>query len=1648
MKPLPRIPLLGLLCLLVTAVASAGEYQPGVLRQLEQTLTHQGSVAWVNDVVVSLMADARDDAARQRWLDDYDVDLFDWYCGAGMNAGNFYRLRGIRTSCAEEYEYEESLQFDTADTFRLFERNGLGLDLHGNRLPMGGPYKGAYYMEVVAPKWREVVRQGLLRPAAYGDCVTQDNIGTVIDHTFGWDTWNEQAFKQWLGERCTPAQLRALGVGDLQAFEPRKKLLELRTALRDEELLENPLARQWILFQNVVNLKVWGEMVRDTRAEALRRGRPCPAVYGNQCRDEVGLSPYQVAQSALVDVVWIETGMFQPGFTPSASARSTLTYKVGWASGRYAKPVWNIEYPGEFGNPGGEAAKIVMAEAQANGGLCYVGFGPGQEAYQKFFGTQRALFTRRQQYARVGLVYSIPSLMWRSYGSFRMPWDGRRYFNALGRVLEDRHVPYEVVVFGHPELWDDNAILQRLSRYDSLLLPSVDCLTAAQVKALQRFAAAGGTVVTVGPTALRDESYRPVPAALKPTLKLDEAALQAYLKQKPGSPEAPEVLALEEAVCRGARGELLRTSAPRTVWTTPWLHEGGRLLAVHLVNYDFEPKGDRVPPVENVSLEVKLPASGRFGRAVWVAPEQAARDLPLTRNGDWAKVTVPRLDVYGIVVFTSGEELERANTVARARRALDRILVATAAPAPAALAAQVKQAATLPAARAALAAAEQQLQAVIDANLKAVADRRAANLRACGAAVRAFDFGGGQAAAGCTQVTTASAYGPAAGFGWERADGLSQSAADSPDALHGDAISGVGESRFRIDLPNGDYSVTVVSTMPAPGAYLATTSVQANGDWKLLGERGWAGVHTARSFPVSVREGTLLLTFSGTARNNDQGRQTQVARDWAVCGVVVRPRAAVPPAGPNLSAGALRDWLIAGPFACPDCRALEQAGPPPGAKVEWKRFTSPSAALAPVRLAALISPLTEQVAYGRTQVYSDRARQARLWLGTTGLAVARLNGREVARDLTAAGLQADELSVPVRLERGWNPLQVQIANYWGDKWAFAAALTAPDGTALPGLRCAATGAAADPSLPRLYEYRAPVLRTGAAALELGKPAAVTVEFTNGGASPLAGELALMVPPAAREALRVEGETAFAALAPAASLARTFTVTLLRPLAEREVTLTAEAKLPGLTRTGSPVTLPLRQPSLQLSCPRLGFLEPATRPLFDFRQGPGDWTGSLDTTVSVGAAPAAAAEPAGAEPVLHAEVRSPGDGKPDNRTIRTTFAQEPNDWSLYDTLSYWVRVTDDDATVATRNFCVVVMDRAGRGGQQYAMHTIPVNRWVQVREDLSGYYRDDVATIIPHLYLRDYNKSEHYHFYFRGFTLQRTGETPLARFLGSSAAPQEVPLIVRLSNPLSAPLTGTLQVAPPAGWSARPGRQPVAAAPGRTAEAYFTLAPPAGAGGVKVPLEVTLSTEGFSQTLQQEVSPLRTALCPVATPAPESDVRSWPAPGLLSGFSLLDGSGPARAQTTGAVACDDTCLYIAARCTEPQMPALRTRVTEAGGPVWEDDCMEVYLQPAPGTSAYYHLIANAAGVLREEGIGLPSWRSGAVCRARRDGDGWSVYLAVPFSALGGKPAPGSVWGLNLNRGRPAKPGAPEEYSCWSCTYGGFHNPARFGLLLFR
>ena len=200
------------------------------------------------------------------------------------------------------------------------------------------------------------------------------------------------------------------------------------------------------------------------------------------------------------------------------------------------------------------------------------------------------------------------------------------------------------------------------------------------------------------------------------------------------------------------------------------------------------------------------------------------------------------------------------------------------------------------------------------------------------------------------------------------------------------------------------------------------------------------------------------------------------------------------------------------------------------------------------------------------------------------------------------------------------------------------------------------------------------------------------------------------------------------------------------------------------------------------------------------------------------------------------------------------------------------------------------------------------------------------------------------------------------------------------------------------------------------------------------------------------------LVPKAAGAPTVDGRlddaCWKE-ALRAEFRRLDGN-PERPKhpTAAMLAADEKTLYVAFRCTEPQMDSLVSRKRERDANVWEDDSVEVFLKVGgEPTRDYFHLIVNPDGsMLDDRGGKTEAWQSGAKVAAAKGKDAWSVEIAIPieeFSRAEDKARPAGAWRLNLTRMRQPRGGAFAEETALAPTEDpSSHVPDMFAYAFFE
>ena len=126
-------------------------------------------------------------------------------------------------------------------------------------------------------------------------------------------------------------------------------------------------------------------------------------------------------------------------------------------------------------------------------------------------------------------------------------------------------------------------------------------------------------------------------------------------------------------------------------------------------------------------------------------------------------------------------------------------------------------------------------------------------------------------------VNETTLYDTSLGYGWVNAPGLDSRDRGSPDDLRRDFVCSRNDATFNVDVPDGDYTVTLIV---GDGAYTQDMiDVYAEGVLVINDLTAQKGTFQEVSFTVTVIDGQLNLTF-----HNDGG----ISTNWVCNAIVVR----------------------------------------------------------------------------------------------------------------------------------------------------------------------------------------------------------------------------------------------------------------------------------------------------------------------------------------------------------------------------------------------------------------------------------------------------------------------------------------------------------------------------------------------------------------------------------------------------------------------------------------------------------------------------------------------------------------------------------------------------------------------------------------
>ncbi len=673
---------------------------------------------WAKWIVVSWapgqIAEPRwTDAERQEYLDLLDPDHLDEWGGQLYNRGDFARMRGIASNTPMENIWESEYNNISRHAAEFFTGNGLAVKENGSYCYASSTTNNLCQQ---GPKWHEITKQSSGRMAIYGDSIFQDRFcGGVSDWPqYGWCDWCNKNFIDYMITHFTAGELVDMGF-DPSSFHIRDYMAVQRGSLTDQQLLEDPIIHEYIRFKYTSEMYLAVDAVNHYHHAAAKAGAAIPAFYGNQGMIS-GERTFAAIMSPHVDIVWCEqSAVMQPCFEPSPRypsgvyAFSTLLWKNGRAGCHYEKAVIALQYPdvSSYGGVGPDKRypmAVVNAEATANGGVsCQTWKSSNhrktpaddilinsQIHHAQFVSKNRGLFMDRTSVVDHALVYSVPSLFWSYFSSLTLPVEDRHHlihFGAAGRLLEGRHIPYNTLFFGHPDVYDDTYDLTSLDQYKTLILAYADCIADYQANAVKKWTRAGGKLVlwaqeNVG---TRDEELaaRTMPAfddlIANPGAGTVEiittSQADAYIAGGSDSAIAPKIA--------DSLAPVIETTAPSTVWLNVWRHGAGPMTSVQMVNYDIDPDADTLTSTGSFTVSLREPTGVTFTQAHYINTDYIGTNPPTTftplaisRSNGYVEVTVPSLDLFGIVIFSVENELDARLAAGHTRKWYERLKIA------------------------------------------------------------------------------------------------------------------------------------------------------------------------------------------------------------------------------------------------------------------------------------------------------------------------------------------------------------------------------------------------------------------------------------------------------------------------------------------------------------------------------------------------------------------------------------------------------------------------------------------------------------------------------------------------------------------------------------------------------------------------------------------------------------------------------------------------------------------------------------------------------------------------------------------------------------------------------------------------------------
>ena len=98
--------------------------------------------------------------------------------------------------------------------------------------------------------------------------------------------------------------------------------------------------------------------------------------------------------------------------------------------------------------------------------------------------------------------------------------------------------------------------------------------------------------------------------------------------------------------------------------------------------------------------------------------------------------------------------------------------------------------------------------------------------------------------------------------------------------------------------------------------------------------------------------------------------------------------------------------------------------------------------------------------------------------------------------------------------------------------------------------------------------------------------------------------------------------------------------------------------------------------------------------------------------------------------------------------------------------------------------------------------------------------------------------------------------------------------------------------------------------------------------------------------------------------------SWQLSSVLSPFQNADGTDAAQNPTETFLLWDSENVYIGVKAYVPEAHIPHLSQTQHDSPIWEDECVEILIDPNLQTDIYYHLVINPIGAFFDQQVNFP------------------------------------------------------------------------------